>query len=126
MEGSRFFNGSLLTWENFASVAGDLLGAFGGPWRAEDDGGHYSLPCDCDVGGDSLRYVAGLDGGVVNRRTSRGRFPGYAGLFGLAQLIDKWCVTERFPCGANQRRGYRCAGANQRGQFNRVHPLQLE
>ena len=71
------------------------------------------------VGADAVRDVAGVDGGDVNRRTGRGRFLGYAGLFGLAQLLGEWCVTVCFLCRANQRRGYRCAGANHRGQINR-------
>ena len=38
---------------------------------AEDDGGHDSLPCDFDVSADAVRDIAGVDGGVINRRRSQ-------------------------------------------------------
>ena len=105
--------------ENSVSVTGDLLGALERPGLAEDDGADDGLLRGPEVGANVVCNVAGVDGRVVNRRTGRGRFLGYAGLFGLAQLLGEWCVTVYFLCRANQRRGYRCAGANHRGQINR-------
>ena len=106
-------------YDDSISVTGDLLGALERPRLAEDDGADDGLSRGPEVGANVVCNVAGVDGGVVNRRRSRGRFPGYAGPFGLAQLLGEWCVTVCFPCRANQRRGYRCAGANHRGQINR-------